>query len=93
MLNGVDWPTFGAAFGMFVTTSLIAWKGWQDKKGESKGQGAQIVGGMIADNVALTMNTEQLRTLNEELRDFRADVRANTAALTRAADIAVFNHR
>lgn len=80
MLIGVDWPTFGAALGMFVTTSLIAWKGWRDKKTEVHEGRVEVVGGILADNMALNQNTVEVRELAEAIR-------AQTAVMTRLTDL------
>lgn len=87
MLSSVDWPVFAAAIATFIATLYITWKGWSDKKEEVRREPATLLGANLQDNYSLTQNSERVRELTEEMEKLRYDLRANTAALTRATDL------
>ena len=95
MLTQVDWPTVAAALATFLATSLIAWKGWHDKKEQlsaAPSAPVQVLSATIQTSEAMLQNTERLRSLSEDVEGLREDIRANTAALTRHCDIMLLTH-
>lgn len=96
MLTNIDWPTVAAAGATFTATLLIAFKGWYDKKeslATTKSEPVQVLSATIQTGESMMQNTERLRMLTDELEGLRDDLRANTAALTRHADLLLMTGR
>lgn len=83
MLEQVDWPTVISGAGVFLTTSFLTWKGWQDRKKElAKPEPVQIVGGVIQGSAAMHANTEAMKDLTAAINR-QSDLMMLTAAIGR----------
>lgn len=60
----VDWAAIAGGVGVFITSVVLTWRGWTDRRKElEEPQSAQLVAGVIQDNRSIHDNTEATREL------------------------------
>lgn len=78
----VDWPTVVSGAAVFITTCVVTYKGWQDRKKEDKEEPgpARIISGVIQDNSSIHANTVAIQELSRKI-DRLCDIMLMTGAL------------